>query len=105
MGPRIPRSSVGPLGLIRRFPVVALLILTFALSWLLEIPWVLDARGDLPFTFPFWGVILMGWMPGVAAVIVAGATGGRTAVRTLFGRILVRRVGWPWYLLVSAGTA
>ena len=29
-----------------------------------EIPRVLDARGELPFAFPFWGVILMGWMPG-----------------------------------------
>ena len=98
-------SSAGPLGLIRRHPVAALVILTFGLTWLLEIPRVLDARGQLPFPFPFPLVILMGWMPGVAGIIVAGATGGRAAVRTLFGRILICRVGWPWYLLVIGGSA
>jgi uncharacterized protein len=99
------RSAAGPLALIRRYPVAALLILTFGLTWLLEIPRVLDARGELPFSFPFWGALLMGWMPGMAAIIVAAATGGRAAVRKLFARILIRKVGWPWYLLVVGGTA
>jgi uncharacterized protein len=98
-------SAAGPLGLIRRHPIAALLVLTFGLTWLLEIPRVLDARAELPFSFPFWGVILMGWMPGVAAVTVAAATGGRAAVKTLFARVLIWRVGWPWYLLVIGGTA
>src|SRR5919206_4537049 len=102
---RFDTSAAGPLGLIRRHPVSALLILTFGLTWLLEVPQVLDARHEFPFAFPFWGVILMGWMPGLAAVIVAAATGGRPAVKTLFARILVWRVGWPWYLLVVGGTA
>src|SRR5438067_5137630 len=96
-------SAAGPLGLIRRHPIAALLILTFGLTWLFEIPRVLDARGELPFAFPFWGVILMGWMPGFAAIIVAGATGGGAAVKTLFARVLVWKVGWPWYLLVIGG--
>jgi uncharacterized protein len=98
-------SAAGPLGLIRRHPIAALLVLTFGLTWLLEIPRVLDARGELPFPFPFWGVILMGWMPGVAGVIVASATGSRAAVKTLFARVLIWRVGWRWYLLVIGGTA
>src|SRR5437868_13847638 len=98
-------TAAGPLGLIRRHPIAALIVLTFGLTWLLEIPRVLDARGELPFAFPFWGVILMGWMPGFAAIIVALATGGRAAVKALFARVLVWRVGWPWYLLVIGGTA
>src|SRR5919202_4606915 len=102
---RFDTSAAGPLGLIRRHPVTALLVLTFGLTWLLEVPQVLDARSELPFAFPFWGVTLMGWMPGLAAVIVAGATGGRRAVGTLFARVLIWRVGWPWYLLVVGGTA
>src|SRR5918911_4452111 len=97
---RFDTSAAGPLGLIRRHPIAALLVLTFGLSWLLEIPMVLDARGALPFAFPFWGVLLMGWMPGLAAVIVAAATGGRPAFETLFARVLIPRVGWPWYVLV-----
>src|SRR4051812_15819168 len=98
-------SAAGPLGLVRRHPVAALLILTFGLTWLLEIPRVLDARGELPFAFPVLGVILMGWMPGLAAIIVALATGGRAAVKSLFARVLIWRVGWSWYVLVSGGTA
>src|SRR5256714_7927697 len=102
---QLDASAAGPLGLIRRHPIAALIVLTFGLTWLLEIPRVLDARGELPFAFPFWGVILMGWMPGFAAIIVAGATGGRAAVKTLFARVLVWKVGWPWYLLVIGGSA
>src|SRR5438093_11752647 len=98
-------TAAGPLGLIRRHPIAAFVVLTFGLTWLLEIPRVLDARGELPFAFPFWGVILMGWMPGFAAIIVALATGGRAALKALFARVLVWRVGWPWYLLVIGGTA
>ena len=48
-------SAAGPLGLIRRHPIAALLVLTFGLTWLLEIPRVLDARGELPFAFPILG--------------------------------------------------
>jgi hypothetical protein len=51
----------------------ALLVLTFGFTWLLEIPMVLDARGELPFGFQFWGVLLMGWMPGLATVIMGAA--------------------------------
>src|SRR4051794_36340653 len=101
---RRPESS-GLFGVIQRHPVTALVILTFGLTWLLEIPRVLDARGQLPFAFPFPLVILMGWMPGLAAVIVAIATGGRAAVRALFGRLFIWRVGWRWYLLVIGGSA
>ena len=66
LGPRpFDAPAGGPLGLIRRHPIAALLVLTFGLTWLLEIPRVLDARGELPFAFPFWAVLLMGWMPGL----------------------------------------
>ena len=102
---QLAASETGAGQLIRRHPVAALLVMTFGLTWLLEIPRVLDARGELPFPFPFWAVLLMGWMPGLAAIIVAAATGGRAAVRTLFGRVLVWRVSWQWYLLVSGGSA
>src|SRR3982074_646372 len=105
LGQHDTRSTAGPLGLVRRFPVAALVILTFGLTWLLEIPRVLDARGELPFPFPFWAVILMGWMPGVAAIIVAAATGGRAAIRTLFRRVLIWRVWWRGARLVFGGTA
>ena len=37
---------------------------------------ILDARGELPFAFPFWG-----WIQGFAAIIVAAASGGRAAAK------------------------
>jgi hypothetical protein len=101
--PALP--TAGPLGLIRRYPIAALVIMTLVLTWLFEIPRVLDARGELPFSWPLPLAILGGWMPGSAAIIVASATGGRAAVRTLFSRILVWRVGWPWYVLAIGGSA
>lgn len=97
--------TTGALGLIRRYPIAALVTLTLVLTWSLEIPRVLDARGELPFSFPFPLVILMGWMPGLAAIIVAASTGGRAAVRSLFGRIFIWRVGWAWYALAIVGSA
>src|SRR5438309_8516405 len=102
---RLDASAAGPLGLIRRHPIAALLILTLVLTWLFEIPRVLDARGELPFSWPLPLVLVGGWMPGIAAIVVASATGGRAAVRKLFGRILVWRVGWPWYVLAIGGSA
>jgi hypothetical protein len=82
-----------------------LVILSFGLTWLFEIPMVVDPRGELPFSFAFWGIILMGWMPAVAAIIVAAVTGGKPAVRKLFARVLVWRVSWLWYPLAGFGTA
>ena len=101
----LARPGTGPLALIRRYPIAVLIVLTLVLTWLFEVPRVLDARGELPFSWPLPLVLLGGWMPGFAAIIVASATGGRAAVRTLFGRILVWRVGWPWYVLAIGGTA
>lgn len=37
-------------------------------------------------------------IPPAAALVVAGVSGGRADVRSLFGRLGRWRVGWPWYL-------
>jgi membrane protease YdiL (CAAX protease family) len=47
----------------------------------------------------------MGWMPGLAAVIVTGATSGRAGVRSLLGRIFIWRIGFKWYLFPILGSA
>ena len=98
-------SAAGPLGFIRRHPMATFLFLIFALTWLFQFPWIASTEGWLPFEFPFPLLFVMGWMPGLAAIIVTGATSGRAGIRTLLGRILIWRVGFKWYLFPILGSA
>jgi hypothetical protein len=77
------------LAAVRRHPLVAFFVLAFALTWLVEIP-LLAAPRLAPLQ------LVLGWMPGLAAVLVAGAVGGRAAVRGLLRRVLIWRVGAGW---------
>ena len=101
---RVPHIS-GPLGLIRRRPMAAFLFLIFALTWVFQIPWIASTEGWLPFEFPLPLLFVMGWMPGLAAIIVTGATTGRAGIGGLLGRILIWRVGFRWYLFPIVGSA
>src|SRR5438445_2711886 len=47
----------------------------------------------------------MGWMPGLAAIIVTGAISGRAGIRALLGRLLIWRLGLRWYLVPILGSA
>ena len=71
-------------------------MLAFALTWLVELPMLASPR-----LAPLQ--LVLGWMPGLAAVLVAGAVGGRAAVRGLLRRVLIWRVGVRWYLVALAG--
>src|SRR5919197_4810275 len=72
---------------IRRHPMATFLFLIFALTWAFQIPWIASIEGWLPFEFPFPLLFVMGWMPGVAAVMVTAAINGKSGIRTLLGRI------------------
>jgi membrane protease YdiL (CAAX protease family) len=98
-----PRTR--PIGLIRGHPMASFLLLIFTLTWVLQIPWIASTEGWLPFEFPFPLLFVMGWMPGIAAVIVTGATSGKAGVRSLLGRVLIWRVGFKWYLFPIFGSA
>jgi uncharacterized protein len=74
------------------------LALVFALTWAFEIPWIASTEAWLPFEFPFPLLFVMGWMPGLAAILVTGAVSGRAGIRALLGRLLVWRIGLMWYL-------
>jgi membrane protease YdiL (CAAX protease family) len=43
--------------------------------------------------------LLIGWVPGIAAVIVSAVLAGRAGVRELLGRFLIWNVGIRWYLV------
>lgn len=76
--------------LVRRHPLRAFLILAFGLSWSAIIFYKLGLFPVPIFTFG----------PSLAAVIVAGMTGGRAGIKALFSRLARWRVGLRWYLIM-----
>jgi uncharacterized protein len=104
--PRVAdRQPAGALGLIRGHPMASFLFLVFALTWAFQIPWIASTEGWVTFDFPVPLLFVMGWMPGLAAAIVTGATTGRAGVRSLLGRIFIWRVGLKWYAFPILGSA
>ena len=83
----------------RAFPLVAFFVLAYALSWLILVPagfgLLPDSASVLAWLAPFG--------PAVAAFVVTGLTGGRSAVGQLLRRLVQWRVGVGWYLLVLLG--
>jgi membrane protease YdiL (CAAX protease family) len=76
-------------------------ILTFSLSWLIWIPLMLSHFG-IAFHIPestsaivrLLGVL----MPAVSAIILTAASGEKAALRHLFARLTLWRVGWDWWV-------
>lgn len=89
---------------IQRHAVAVFFILAFAMTWIFQIPLVLDARGALPFHVPEFFVFLQGPMPGIAALIIAAVVSGRAGVLDLLRRVVRGRVGIQWYLLALFGS-
>jgi len=83
--------------MVEKYQVSVLILLVYGLTWPFMILEVLASRGMLPFTLPGIFLILQGFMPGLAAVIVTGLVHGRPGVRALFRKILIARVGARWY--------
>jgi uncharacterized protein len=83
--------------MVEKYQVSVLVLLVYGLTWPFMILEVLASRGMLPFTLPGIFLILQGFMPGLAAVIVTGLVHGRPGVRALFRKILIARVGARWY--------
>lgn len=99
-----PRSaSASPLTTwVRQHALFAYLLLTFGLTWPLMLAEVLGSWGVISFRLTFSGLgifltLFVAYGPTLAALIITGITGGRAAMRTLLGRLLIWRVGWRWY--------
>ncbi len=72
------------LSFIKRHPIVTFVTLTYLLSW---------------WSAPFANGQIMPQGPALAAVIVLAITSGRSGLRTLWHRIIHRRVAWYWYVI------
>jgi len=91
--------------LIRRHPLVSFFVLAIGLTWIFMITDALGSQGILPFRLPLPLMIVMGYMPTLAAVIVVGTTQGKEGVRALIRKLLVARLGLRWYLFAIFGLA
>lgn len=89
---------------IQRHSVSLFFVLAFALTWMIQIPLVMDARGMLPFHVPDIFQFLQGPMPGIAALIMAGVVSGRAGIVDLIKRVGRGRVNLVWYVIAIVGT-
>jgi membrane protease YdiL (CAAX protease family) len=90
---------------IRGHPLLAFFILAFGLTWPYEIVDVLGSRGVLPIRIELSGpglpvILLAGYGPTFAALIVSATVQGRAGIRSLLSRMVRWRVGVQWYVVV-----
>jgi len=73
----------------RKHPLIAFFVLAYLLTW-----WIYPL---LKFS-PLLGIFgLFG--PAIAAIIMAAVTDGKSGVKALLGRVVLWRVGLPWYVI------
>jgi membrane protease YdiL (CAAX protease family) len=82
---------------IRNHPLVSFFALAFGLTWAIMIPGVVASYGliDFPNAVPL--LLVMSYGPTIAAIAVSASLGGRAAIKSLLGRLLIWRVGFRWY--------
>jgi uncharacterized protein len=78
--------------IIKAHPLISFFLLTLVLSWW---PWPWYAAGNFPTPIASFG-------PFLAALLVLGVTGGRSAIRALVRSMLHWRVPGRWWLLMIA---
>ena len=77
--------STGSRTFIQRHAVPLFFLLAFGLTWAIQVPLVLDARGVPGFDVPDAFQLLQGFMPGIAAVVIAALASGRAGSWTSCG--------------------
>ena len=96
-------TSAADHSFIRRHQLIIFFVLVFVLTWPFLIVDALGSHGVFPFRLGIPLLILTGYMPTLAAVIVTGLTKGKAGIRALFGKLLISRVGFVWYLFAILG--
>lgn len=90
---------------IQKYPLVSFFVLAIGLTWIFMIADALGSHNMIPFRLSLPLMVVMGYMPTLAAVIVTGATRGKEGVRALFRKLTIVRVGIGWYLFAILGLA
>lgn len=93
------RPERGFKSLIQRYPVISMSLLTLIFAWPGLIWEALYSRGFIASQSPLLLSLLIGWVPGISAVVVSAILAGQAGVRALLRRFLVWRVGVVWYVI------
>jgi membrane protease YdiL (CAAX protease family) len=94
-----------PGSLSHKYSLTVFFLLVFGLTWPFMIVDALGSHEILPFRLPMPLMLVMGYMPTLAAVIVTGQTKGKVGIRALFKKLLIARVGVHWYIFAIFGYA
>ena len=90
---------------VQRCPLLTFFVLAIGMTWVFMITDALGSHDVLHFRLPIPLLVVMGYMPTLAAVIVARQTQGKEGVRALFRKLLIARVGVRWYFFAIFGLA
>ncbi len=83
--------------------IVSFYLIAFALSWLVQIPLVLAARGVVQIELADSLGLLSSVAPLIAALIVTVQLNGRAGIRRLLSRLLQWRISVRWYTVALLG--
>lgn len=86
----------------KKRPLLSFFLLAYVLSWVVEIPLVLKAKGIIQTEIPFSLHYLAAYGPMLSALIVTGLTGGSRGLQELLGRMTKWRVNPVWWLVTAA---
>jgi len=90
---------------VQRYPLFTFFVLAIGLTWVFMITDALGSHGILPFRLPIPLMVVMGYMPTLAAVLVTNGIEGREGVGALMRKLFIVRIGLRWYLFAIFGMA
>jgi uncharacterized protein len=103
-----PSAAYGE-GLLARHPLVFFVLIAYAGTWVVWLPFLLsaDGLGLMSFSSPLPLIVIGGLAtftgPALAAFVMTGVTEGRVGIRRLLQKIVLWRVGLRWYLFALLG--
>ena len=99
------RPVVSSPGKFRQFlqhhPLICYFALTFGISWLGWLPYILSQSGFgvLPVSLSQFALLPGAFLgPCLSGFLMTAATDGKLGIRRLLRRFILWRVGWQWYL-------
>jgi membrane protease YdiL (CAAX protease family) len=90
---------------IKRYPIVAMVMLMYLLAWPKLIADALDSYGLTQLHLSPLLDLFTGWSPGIAAFTITALVRGRKGTRELGRKMLRWRVGASWYVVVWLASA
>lgn len=95
-------SSPSPLQIqIHKHPVALFILFTYAFSWICWIPILPYINADV-FSSPthvIFFLLLGGYSPSIAAIVVSMLASGRKGITQLLGKLKIMKVGLKWYII------